>query len=165
MLINLFLYNSEHCTTNGLLRTVLDFDKSVGLVINCSLTPWEWHPNPVPKHVGILINVLNYILLISFVGGYFVRKFRGCPTRILKLHREFPLFWLLFLSLFCCIMFKFFNLPDFNLLTPNVNYSGHTAPLTSKVAFYIFIQQIYVLNILNTVYNLRLFLFKMQFVS
>ena len=31
---------------------------------------------------------------------------------------------------------------DINLLTPNVNYSGRTAPLTSKVAFYIFIQQI-----------------------
>jgi len=31
---------------------------------------------------------------------------------------------------------------DLNLLTPNVNYSGRTAPLTSKVAFYIFIQQI-----------------------
>jgi len=30
----------------------------------------------------------------------------------------------------------------FNLLMPNVNYSGHTAPLTSKVAFFIFIQQI-----------------------
>jgi len=30
----------------------------------------------------------------------------------------------------------------FNLLTPNVNYSGRTAPLTSKVAFYIFSQQI-----------------------
>jgi len=30
----------------------------------------------------------------------------------------------------------------FNLLTPNDNYSGRTAPLTSKVAFYIFIQQI-----------------------
>jgi len=29
-----------------------------------------------------------------------------------------------------------------NLLTPNVNYIGHTASLTSKVAFYIFIQQI-----------------------
>ena len=29
-----------------------------------------------------------------------------------------------------------------NLLTPNVNYSGRTAPLTSKVAYYIFIQQI-----------------------
>jgi len=29
-----------------------------------------------------------------------------------------------------------------NRLTPNVNYSGCTAPLTSKVAFYIFIQQI-----------------------
>ena len=44
-----------------------------------------------------------------------------------------------------------------NLLTPNVNYSGRTAPLTSKVAFYIFIQQIYVLNILNMVYTLRFF--------
>jgi len=31
---------------------------------------------------------------------------------------------------------------DINLLTPNVNYSGRTAPLTSKVAFYIFIQEI-----------------------
>jgi len=30
----------------------------------------------------------------------------------------------------------------FNLLKPNVNYTGRTAPLTSKVAFYIFIQQI-----------------------
>jgi len=29
-----------------------------------------------------------------------------------------------------------------NLLTRNVNYSSRTAPLTSKVAFYIFIQQI-----------------------
>ena len=52
-----------------------------------------------------------------------------------------------------------------NLLAPNVNYSGRTAPLTSKVAFYIFIQHIYVLNILNMVYNLRFFLFKMQLVS
>ena len=53
----------------------------------------------------------------------------------------------------------------FNLLTPNVNYSGRTAPLTSKVSFYIFIQQVLVLNILNMVYTLRFFLFKMQFVS
>ena len=53
----------------------------------------------------------------------------------------------------------------FNLLTPNVNYIDRTAPLTSTVAFYIFIQQIYVPNILNMVYTLRFFLFKMQFVS
>jgi len=52
-----------------------------------------------------------------------------------------------------------------NLLKPNVNYSGYTASLTSKVALYIFIQQIYVLYILNKVYTLRFFLFKMQFVS
>ena len=44
-----------------------------------------------------------------------------------------------------------------NPLTPNVNYSGRTAPLTSKVALYIYIQQIYVLNILNMIYTLRLF--------
>jgi len=36
-----------------------------------------------------------------------------------------------------CVLFD-----DINLLTPNANYSGRTAPLTSKVAFYIFIQQI-----------------------
>jgi len=53
----------------------------------------------------------------------------------------------------------------FNPLTPNANYGGRTAPLTSKVAIYIFIQQIQVLNILNMVYTLRSFLFKMQFVS
>ena len=53
----------------------------------------------------------------------------------------------------------------FNPLTPNDLYSGRTAPLTSKVAFYIFIQQIQVLNILNMVYTLRFILFKMQFVS
>jgi hypothetical protein len=34
-----------------------------------------------------------------------------------------------------------------------------------SVAFYIFIQQIYVINILNMVYTLRFFLLKMQFVS
>jgi hypothetical protein len=50
-------------------------------------------------------------------------------------------------------------------LTPDDHYSGRTAPLTSKFSFYIFIQQISVLNILNTVYTLRFFLFKMQFVS
>ena len=60
---------------------------------------------------------------------------------------------------------KVFRIVSINLLTPNVNYSGRTAPLFSKVAFYIFIQQIYVLNILNMVYTLRFFLFKMQFVS
>ena len=54
-------------------------------------------------------------------------------------------------------MYRFIKPLVFNLLTPNVNYSGRTAPLTSKVAFYIFIQQIYVLNILNMVYTLGFF--------
>ena len=37
----------------------------------------------------------------------------------------------------------------FNPLTPNDPYRGRTAPLTCKVAFYIFIQQTQVLNIFN----------------
>jgi len=43
------------------------------------------------------------------------------------------------------------------LLTPNDPFRGRTAPLTSKVSFYVFIQQIQVLNILNMVYTLRYF--------
>jgi len=61
-------------------------------------------------------------------------------------------------------------LPDwtvgyFNVLTPNDRYRGqpHRQPL--NVTFYIFIQQIQELNILNMVYTLHFFPFKMQFVS
>jgi len=55
---------------------------------------------------------------------------------------------------------------NINPLTPNDPYSCRTAPLTSEVSFYIFIQQIWVLNILNMVYTLLFSpLFKMQFVS
>jgi len=54
----------------------------------------------------------------------------------------------------------FFSL---NLLVPN-DYSDRTAPPTSKRCI-LYIQQIQVLNILNMVYTLRFFLFKMQFVS
>ena len=46
-----------------------------------------------------------------------------------------------------------------NPLKPNVPYRGRTAPLTSKVSFYIFIQQIYVLYILNMVHTLLFFSF------
>ena len=61
-----------------------------------------------------------------------------------------------------CNIFKYRSI---NPLTPNDPYRGRTAPLTSKVALYIFIQQIWVLKILNMVYTLRFSLFKMQFVS
>jgi len=63
-------------------------------------------------------------------------------------------------------MYVFFLYTSFlDCETPKVNYRWCTTPLTSKVAFYIFIQQIEVPNILNMVYTLRIFLFKMQFVS
>ena len=50
-----------------------------------------------------------------------------------------------------------FQTSQFNPLTPSDIYSGRTAPLTSKFAFYIFIQQIQLLNILNMVYTLLFF--------
>ena len=37
---------------------------------------------------------------------------------------------------------EFINRMKINLLTPNINYIRRTAPLTSEVAFYIFIQQV-----------------------
>ena len=37
---------------------------------------------------------------------------------------------------------NFQNASQINTLTPNDHYSGRAAPLTSKVAIYIFIQQI-----------------------
>ena len=58
--------------------------------------------------------ILTLILLMSRIGW--------APNNFSKWHMRFK--------------------AAFNLLTPNVNYSGHTAPLTSKVAFCIFIQQI-----------------------
>jgi len=57
------------------------------------------------------------------------------------------------------------KIAQFNRLTPNDPYMGRNAPLTSKRCILLFIQQIQLLNILNMLYTLRLFLFKMQFIS
>ena len=43
-------------------------------------------------------------------------------------------------SVFLCSWSRAWQV-DIELQTPNVNYSWRTAPLTSKIAFYIFIQQ------------------------
>jgi len=51
----------------------------------------------------------------------------------------------------------FTNVFIINPLTPNDPYSWSTKSLTSKVAYYIFIQQIQVQNILNMVYALLFF--------
>jgi hypothetical protein len=53
----------------------------------------------------------------------------------------------------------------FNPLTPNGHSSGRTAPLTSRRCIKIFYQQIFVLNILNMLHNLRFSLVKMPFIS
>jgi hypothetical protein len=50
-------------------------------------------------------------------------------------------------------------------LTTNGHFSGRTAPLTYRCRIFLFIQQIYVLNILNMPHILLFFLFKMPFIS
>jgi len=49
------------------------------------------------------------------------------------------------------------GLANVNHLTPNDHYMGRTASQPPDAAFYIFIQQIYILNILNMLHNLRFF--------
>jgi hypothetical protein len=44
-----------------------------------------------------------------------------------------------------------------NHLTPNGHFSGRTAPLTYRCCIFLFIQQIYILNILNMLQTLRFF--------
>jgi hypothetical protein len=44
-----------------------------------------------------------------------------------------------------------------NHLTPNGHFSGRTVPLTYRCCIFLFIQQIYVLNILNMLHTLRFF--------
>jgi len=53
-----------------------------------------------------------------------------------------------------------------NFLTPNDDYSGRTAPLTSKpFILYIYSTHIGTEYLKKMAYTLRFFLFKMQFVS
>jgi len=64
-------------------------------------------------------------------------KRRTAPSLFTPLSVDFFLLMILHFDAIVCATDSIVN-----LLTPNVNYSGRTAPLTSKVAFYIFIQQI-----------------------
>jgi hypothetical protein len=52
-----------------------------------------------------------------------------------------------------------------NLYEPYVLYIGRAHRYPPNTPFYIYFQQIYVLNFLNMLHTLRLFLFKMPFIS
>jgi hypothetical protein len=53
----------------------------------------------------------------------------------------------------------------FSLLEPCVLYIGQAHRYPPNTPFYIFFQQIYVLNFLKMLHNLRFFLYKMPFIS
>ena len=66
--------------------------------------------------------------------------------------------------IYVCCHLKFIVM-TFNHLTPNDHFSGRTAPLTSRCFILLFIQQTYVLNILNMLHTLCFFPLKMPFIS
>ena len=107
----------------------------------------------VTSFVLQLIDVFVFTFVPALCG---IHQFIHLYATVYGIHR-------LFTDSHICYRYQLVS--RLNLQTPNVNYSWRNAPLTSKIAFYIFIQQIQVPNILNMVYTLRFFLFKMQFVS
>jgi len=84
----------------------------------------------VPKTHTPCTSQKTQCVSITNINGQ--RKGKGIPVQVMRLYRER----------------RDLAPPTLNLRTkltflmPNVKYSGRTAPLTSKVAFYIFIQQI-----------------------
>ena len=64
-----------------------------------------------------------------------------------------------------CTMFRFSADISLNLQEPCVPYIGRAQNYPLDAPFYIFIQQISVLNILNMLYNVHFFPFKMPFIS
>ena len=105
------------------------------------------------------------ICLFAFVSGVFAAeqllltlcppssvRLYTCPPSSVRLYTQNK--WRAAERIFMKLDIREFIL---NRLTPNDPYMGRTAPLTSKVAFYIFIQQIQVQNILNMLHTLRFF--------
>ena len=93
-------------------------------------SPHYWPAHGFPPSCFVLLHavshndikaqcLVSFFILIAFIGLW-----QGCLNVVVV--RSNPL------KLRACC---------FNPLMPNVNYIGRTAPLTSKVAFYIFIQQ------------------------
>jgi len=85
--------------------------------------------------MAVDLSKTDYVMvrIITFFDPYEKKKITGLEVKFSH-QNSIYIQYIPFCRLYSAIMF--------NLLTPNINYSGRTAPLTSKVAFYIFIQQI-----------------------
>ena len=65
--------------------------------------------------------------------------------------------WIVWKNISAIVRFPMVQSQLINHLTPNGHFSGRTAPLTHRCCIFLFIQQIYVLNILNMLHTLRFF--------
>ena len=98
------------------------------------------HDGPKCECVIIIINIINIIIIV------YPQMYPSFPFSLvwqvmyLRVSQQSCVRWVSFQDVTLC---RWASGPNvLNPLTPNNPYSGRTAPLTSKVAFYIFIQQI-----------------------
>ena len=106
-----------------------------------------------------LSTITEFIFLRSKPGVSKCDKFAACYHDVRFIQYYTPTHTLI--TYYILVYFFFY----INHLTPNDHFSGRTAPLTSRSCIFLFIQQIYVLNILNMLHTLHFFLFKMPFIS
>ena len=112
------------------------------------LLRWPSPPPPVLPMVGDTL-LRHFVLPLWTSSRWNVQRTVEKETVVIWaltsasscLHSKFNIYSMAF-WLFQRVPRRKLDVTFINLLTPNVNYSGRTAPLTSKVAFYIFIQQI-----------------------
>jgi len=90
----------------------------------------------------LLANKINLVQCVPLATEPGISLIISVLMRILQRNLKRTTDTFLFISHTTNVLLVQISLRYLNLLTPNVNYSGRTAPLTSKVAFYIFIQQI-----------------------
>ena len=124
-----------------------------------------WVTDDVEKNRLKHVESLTEINMLWYVAPNWLNS-----ANILAMHGPMNVEGFIYLRPLCALnlsdlTWKFHIDIAFNPLTPNDHNRCRTAPLTSKVSFYIFIQQMWVLYILNIVYTLRFFLFKIHFVS
>jgi len=134
-------------------------------VISQKTLPILYHDNLISDHVLHKSNVTTMVILNCQVTENgrvrFLLFHARSNTYCLCCSRSATIVYL------CCWLFMLMILPasSTNLLTPNVDYSGRAAPVTSKCCIlYIYSTNTGTENFKHGIYP-PFFLFKMQFVS
>jgi len=118
------------CVTHVISSQYLEF---VGNVLNVGIMTFV-------QFATMGINIISVIVFIVLL--HLVVKGKVMIAWVITLHGVTDILEACPVSIFRVTGNILMDTEVINLLTPNANYSGRTAPLTSKISFYIFIQQI-----------------------